>query len=189
MIEETKKEVKSIRSVESKARWQMTREERREKIVASMAAQAEIRDWRWKQAQEMKAAEAEKSQEVKNKQLQESKDFVEFKREAKTRTKEEELQFQHEAYVKQKEVSAWEAEQKREEIEQEQELVRERIVNMEHIREVKLNQKEQRKAEEQEERMLEEHLEMAKIAKQLQMEKEKLLQDLNYTKNCQSGRH
>jgi len=188
MIEETKKEVKSIRTAESKARWQMTREERREKMQASMAAQTEIRAWRWKQAEQMKAAEVERAEEFKVKQLEESKNLFEFKREAKERTKEEELRIQHEAYVKSKEISSWEAEIKKEEFEQEQELVRMKVLDTQFIREVKVNTKEQQKAEEQEERMLEQHLEMAKMAKQLQMEKEKLLQDLNFTKNCQSAR-
>ncbi|CAE7253149.1 unnamed protein product, partial [Symbiodinium microadriaticum] len=49
MIEETKKEVREIRSVESKAKWQMTREERREKLAETVAAQSELREWRWKQ--------------------------------------------------------------------------------------------------------------------------------------------
>ncbi|CAE7431123.1 HUA1 [Symbiodinium natans] len=171
MIEETKKEVREIRSVESKAKWQMTREERREKLAETVAAQSELREWRWKQAQGLKELAAQQVQAARALDLKESKEFVEFKREAKLRTKEVELQHQQEVYVTRKADSAWQVEQAKANVEKEQALILEKVEDVHHLRQERRLSSETAKAAAAEERALQEHLQIANLARELAKEK------------------
>ncbi|CAJ1410398.1 unnamed protein product [Effrenium voratum] len=182
MIEETKKEVREIRAVESKTRWQMSREERRDKLAETIASQSELREWRWKQAEGMKSVAVQKAQEAKAVELKESKEFVEFKREIKSRSKEEDLNYHQEVYEDHKKESSWNVEKAQEIFKQEQALVREKVENVVHLREEKRQQVEQQKAEGTQERELQEHLEVAHLAKQLAAEK-----DRGFWRTCSSA--
>jgi len=184
MIEETKKEVREIRSVEAKTKWQMSREDRREKAAEAAAEQNDLRDWRWKQAEGMKAYAAEKALEARATDLKESKDFVEFKREVKTRTREEELLMQQEVYEEHKEISAWTVERAREEYEAHQALIREKVVDVHELREEKERQREEEKMLADQDRALKEQLEFASMARELAREKERLMQSLQHTRSC-----
>eukprot|EP00439_Symbiodinium_sp_Y106_P032037 s4115_g3.t2 len=69
-------------------------QERREKLAETVAATSELREWRWKQAQGLKQLAAKpldlcsrQAQAAKVLDLKESKEFVEFKRETKLRTR------------------------------------------------------------------------------------------------------
>merc|ERR1719242_2544383 len=54
MLEETKKEVREIRAIEAQMRWNLAREESRERAQEEEAVITDIRDWRWRQSEEMK---------------------------------------------------------------------------------------------------------------------------------------
>jgi len=184
MIAETKKEVREIRAVESKTKWQVNREERKDKLAQTIATQSELREWRWKQAEGMKALAVQRAQEAKVNDLQESKDFLKFKREAKLRTKEEELQLQTEVYHDRKKDSAWNVARAQEAVEQEQALVREKVDHVQHLREEKKQRVEQEKVSTAQERALQEHLDVAHLARQLAAEKERLLENLQFSRSC-----
>jgi len=184
MIEETKKEVREIRSVESKAKWQMTREERREKLAETISAQSELREWRWKQAQGLKELQAQRAQEAKTVELKESREFVEFKREQKLRTKEMEQQYHQDVYSSRRADAAWNVEQARANVEREQALVLEKVEDVLHLREERRHESETAKAAAAEERALQEHLQIANLARELAKEKERLLENLEFTRAC-----
>merc|ERR1719410_858387 len=114
MLEETKKEVREIRAIEAQMRWNMAREEVREKAQKEAAALDDIRDWRWKQSDEMKQYVAEKAHRAKVEELQEAKEYQEFKREVKTLVKEEDLKIIQEGYQNDISNAQWRAEMDRE---------------------------------------------------------------------------
>jgi len=184
MIAETKKEVREIRAVESKTKWQVTREERKDKLAQTIATQSELREWRWKQAEGMKALAMQRAQEAKMVDLKESKDYLEFKREAKLRSKEEEIHLQSEVYHDRKKDSAWNVAKAQEAVEQEQALVREKVDDVVHLREEKKQRVEQDKVTAAQERALQEHLDVAHLARQLAAEKERLLENLQFSRSC-----
>lgn len=182
MLEETKKEVREIRSVEAQMKWNLAREEKKEKVIEKQEEETEIRDWRWRQSQEMKDFVEEKAQEVKVVELQESRDFQEFKREFKTNIKQEDLKHIQEVYETDVENAAWRAEQAHQALAQDKEVVLERVVDVQQLKEAKVQQKLQEKAEADEVRALEQTLEMAKLARDLAREKEQLLESLELTR-------
>ncbi|CAL1146563.1 unnamed protein product [Cladocopium goreaui] len=194
MIAETKKEVlgsaawgcaKSVpRGPEITVTTPENIQERKDKLAQTIATQSELREWRWKQAEGMKALAVQRAQEAKVNDLQESKDFLKFKREAKLRTKEEELQLQTEVYHDRKKDSAWNVARAQEAVEQEQALVREKVDHVQHLREEKKQRVEQEKVSTAQEHALQEHLDVAHLARQLAAEKERLLENLQFSRSC-----
>jgi len=185
MLEETKKEVREIRAIEAQMRWNMAREEIREKTEKEAAALDDIRDWRWKQSDEMKQYVADKAHRTKVEELQESKGYQEFKREVKTLVKEEDLKVIQENYQKDMSNAQWRAEMEKERQIKEKEIVVSHAEEFQFLRDARSQQKIQEKAEQDERRALEQNLEMANMAKELAREKEKLLQSLQYVRSCQ----
>lgn len=186
-LEQTRKEVKDIRTLEAQMLWNMTRDEKKERITEQKAATDEIRDWRWKQADEMKAYVSELDHEVFVRELEESKEFQEFKRERLKELLDEEQKFIHEVYLNDVEYAAWRAELARAAFRREQALVAEKVQDVQLIRELKVERHQVEKANAEMERGLEQTLELQKLAKQMAEEKQKLMQSLEYTRSCHRG--
>jgi len=184
-LKETEKEIRELRALESQMRWNMAREEVKDKVQEKAAAEEEIRDWRRKQIEQTKEYEAEKAQQARVEELVDSKDFQEFKREAKLVGKDEELRAIQEEYQRNIENAQFRAEAAREIYEKDKEVVTVHAEDVQHLREYKKEQKVQEKVKEEEGRVLEQSLEMANVAKELAREKEKLLQSLEYVRSCQ----
>merc|ERR1719313_75153 len=102
-LDKAKKEVREIQALEAKVRWDMQREERREVIDQKKAEEDEIREWRKQAAEEMKAYVAEKLKKIKAEDLEQSKDFQEFKRLRKQMAAEENRRYIEEAYIQHRE--------------------------------------------------------------------------------------
>eukprot|EP00933_Yihiella_yeosuensis_P065503 TRINITY_DN6935_c1_g1_i1.p1 TRINITY_DN6935_c1_g1~~TRINITY_DN6935_c1_g1_i1.p1 ORF type:complete len:257 (+),score=70.17 TRINITY_DN6935_c1_g1_i1:41-772(+) len=187
MIEETKAEVRAIKAVESKTKWDMKREERSHKVAEAAAETAEIRDWRWQQADEMKAMVEANTREQKVKETKEAKAYIDFKKEVKTRTREEELAYQQQVYAEHLEDSNWDKEKLRQDFLEEQALVKEKIENVQHLREERQIAYVREKQEQEQDRTLEQQLEYAKIARDLELEKARLLESLDFQRNCQKA--
>lgn len=183
-LEETRKEVREIRAIESKMRWDMQREEKLDVMLEQKANEDEVRDWRWQQSDEMKAYIAEKEAATRATELQESKTYQEFKREHKLTEKEREQQYIHEMYLQDVENASWRAELSKAMYEKEKEIVADRLSDVQHLRDYKADHKLMEKAQEEEERAIEQNLEMASLAQQLAKEKEELLQSLQYARQC-----
>jgi len=184
MLEEKKKEVREIRAIESKMKWNMQREERKDTVHQAKAVEEDIRDWRWHQSDEMKAYVEEKALQTKLGDLQESKEFQEFKREIKALEKEEDQQYITEMYLQDVENASWRTELAHIVGQRDKEIIADRREDVQHFKDFKLDQRLQEKVEEEEHRAIEQSLEMANLTRQLEKEKEQLLQSLQFTRQC-----
>lgn len=184
MLEETKKEVREIKAIESHLKWNMQREEKKERFIEAKATVQEVRDWRWKQKEEMQAYTAAKTAEVKEADLKDSKAFQEFKREAKAVNAAEEKKQITEDYLKDRENAQWRAELCKAVQEREKDAVNGRLDDVLEIREIRNHQKEQEKLEADDNRAHEQTLEMAAIAREIAKEKEELLENLEFSRKA-----
>lgn len=182
MVEETKKEVRDIRALERQMKWNLQREEHKEVVLDKKAEEEEIRDWRWKQTEGMKAHAEEKAQEDRAVTLEESKAFQEFKRERKVETKDEDLRYIQEVYHQDLDHAEHRVEMAREQAEREQTVISDRLESRMHLKEQKLQELQLARARTDEQRMMEQTLEMQAVAEQLAREKAALLQSLELTK-------
>jgi len=182
MLEETKREVRDIKAIESQLKWNMQREEKKEKSLDEKAAVEEIRDWRWRQSDEMKAYRTAKAQAFKATELKESRSFQEFKREVKERDRLDERRQVEEIYLQDRENAQWRAELAKVAHEKEKEICVERVEDYLEHRDIRNNQKLQERLEADENRALEQTLEMHAIAREIQMEKEQLLRNLEHSR-------
>jgi len=182
MLEETKKEVREIRSIEAQMKWNMAREEIKNKVEEEREQENEIRDWRWRESDEMRAFVEEQAKITKEVELEESKDFQEFKREVKVVVKEEEQRLITETYEANTDIAAWREEAAQLVVEADKEVIADRNADVHHLREVKAQEKMQEKIEEEERREEEQNLEMMALARQLAREKEQLLESLELTR-------
>jgi len=144
-------------------------------------------DWRWKQSDEMKEFVDAKEHEQKIEDLEESKDFQEFKREVKLVAKEEEKRLISEEYLEDVDAAAWRMELAQALHEREKDFVAEKFDSLQEVKEIEVNQRLQEKVEKEEDRTIEQNLEMQNIAKQLQKEKEELLASLQYCRSRQGA--
>merc|ERR1719446_733861 len=90
-LDQRKKEVQQIRALESQLRWDLQREERRQTKEEKLEEARQIMEWREAQVVGMKEYVEEKTREQRVKDLMESKEFQEFKREWKQATRHDEL--------------------------------------------------------------------------------------------------
>lgn len=182
MVEETKKEVREIRALERQMKWNLQREEHKEVVLDKKSEEEDIRDWRWKQTEEMKAYAEEKAQEDRAVTLEESKAFQEFKRERKVETKVEDLRYIQEVYHQDLDHAEHRVEMAREQAEREQTVIADRLESRMHLKEQKMQELQLARAKADEQRMMEQTLEMQAVAEQLAREKAALLQSLELTK-------
>lgn len=145
----------------------------------------EIMDFRWRQSEEMKDYVQSKAREAKVLELEESRDFQEFKREARATVKEDAKRLISQEYMQATENAAWRLEKARVAAQKEKELAFERVQHVQEARHSRLAQVANQKREDEEERRFEEYLEMSHIAKQLEKENKALLQSLEFTRACQ----
>jgi len=165
-------------------KWNMQREERKDTVHQAKAVEEDIRDWRWHQSDEMKAYVEEKALQTKLGDLQESKEFQEFKREIKALEKEEDQQYITEMYLQDVENASWRTELAHIVGQRDKEIIADRREDVQHFKDFKLDQRLQEKVEEEEHRAIEQSLEMANLTRQLEKEKEQLLQSLQFTRQC-----
>uniref|UniRef100_A0A7S1AAX8 Uncharacterized protein n=1 Tax=Noctiluca scintillans TaxID=2966 RepID=A0A7S1AAX8_NOCSC len=189
MLEETKKEVREIRSIESQIRWNMHREEKKEKHAEEQADDSDLMDWRWKQSDEMKAAVAEKMQVEREVDLVNSKAFQEFKRERRALLREEELDHIQEAYLQDRENALWRAEYAKAVWSRDKEVIADRVQDVNDVKEIRNIQRLREKEDEENDRAMEQTLEMANLARELTREKERLLESLQFTRQAQRLPH
>jgi len=185
MLEETKREVREIKAIESHLKANMTREEKKERQTESKTSAEEMRDWRWRQNEEMKAFKAAKAQITKVAELRENKQFQEFKRETKVETKFKTQKEITEEYSQNKEEAQYRASLVKAVHHQENELVKARVEDYLENREIAGMSKEAQKMEEEENRAHEQSLEMAAIAREIAKEKQEMLEMLEHSRAAQ----
>lgn len=185
MLEDTKREVREIKAIESNLKWNIAREEKKERLHEAKSIVSDERDFRWKQEDEMKAFRAAKGQEARKTDLKDSKAFQEFKREVKAKTCEEEKRQIREDYLRDTENAKGRAELANVLHEREKDLVNMRFDNLLENREITNLQKQHEKMEADENRVLEQTLEMQAMAMELAREKEELLRNIEHGRTAE----
>jgi len=179
-LEQVRREAREIKSLESQLRWDMQREEKRKVKEDKKEAEKEIMEWREDEAVGMKEYVVEKAKEQKVQDLQESKNFQEFKREVKEIKHEEELQRIREQLGEDMENSQWHAELSKAIAAERQEVAIENLDNIQDLREIRLMDKMKEQAQLEEERAFEMEAAMALEVQQMCAEKEELLKSLQH---------
>jgi len=165
--------------------WDIKRAELQHKAEEAKATEDDIREWRAKEAEDMKALVEEKERDFRTTVLMESKEFQEFKRERKALEREEDLRVIDEEYDKNIENAAWRADLKAA-MEKDKALLKERAEDLNEIKDIKNLQKLQDQAAVEEERQSEKITEMLRMERELAKEKERLLASLEFTRSCQN---
>lgn len=91
-LDQEKREVRQIKSLESQLKWGLQREERRQTEEERREEARLIMEWRDRQAKEMKDFVEEKSREQRVQELLQSKEYQVFKREWKQATRKDEIE-------------------------------------------------------------------------------------------------
>jgi len=187
-LDESAKEVRELRSIESQLLWQMRREEKKEQMAQEQAAEAELLDWRWKQSIAMKTSAAEREEERKRSLLQNSKESVELKRERKAAQKARELEQARELYLKDRDHAALQALVEKRHQERNRDILAYRCQDVNEMREMKRSQRSLESLHEDNTRSHEQRLMMATMARELSREKERLLESLHQLRQAQRER-
>jgi len=185
MFEDSKKEVREIRAVEARMRWDLWRDENRSRILDEKAVETEIRDWRRKQSHEMKTHMEEKNHDALVRALLESKQLQEFRREQKMLQKEEDLKAIEEQRVQDIEDTAWMTALTKTSVERQKLLLHERAKDLTEARDVKQQQSLANQMITEEERQIQRVDEMLQIKLALTEEKERVLASLQRMHSCQ----
>lgn len=184
LLEETRREVREIKAAEANMRWNMERHDKATKLQEQKEHDDEIRDWRQGQQDAMNAYIAEKTHETKLAELQDSRNFVEFKREVRGIEKAENQKIVHETYLEGIENAVYrEAVAKELELE-DKEVAKQKIEKVLDQRDIKKARKISEQQEAENNRRFEADLEMSHLARQLAREKDTLLQSLEHTRAC-----
>jgi len=177
-LEQAKKEVQQIRSIESQLKWDLQREERRQTEEEKREEARQIMEWREAQVVGMKEYVEEKTREQRIQDLMESKEFQQFKREWKAATRQDEVERAKEQLAEDMEYSHWQAELQRAAMADRQLMNSERYDSYQDLREIKLNEQQREKVQVEEDRAHEVHLEVSHKVNQMAAEKEELLRSL-----------
>jgi len=180
LLEQAKKEVRELRSLEAKSRWDMERDEKKDVEEKEKAEDEDLRVWRWKEQDDMKELEDKIKQENQITELKDSKIYQEAKRDRKKLAKEEHLKRIEEQYHDHKKNSKWEAEIKKSIFTEKQELIVNNLENFNHDRISHQALENQFKQEQEEKRLMEKQSTQSLQHKKLMEEKEQLLQALKF---------
>jgi hypothetical protein len=194
LLEETQREMREIKAMESQIGWEMLREEKSQVKTEKKEAEADIMEWRNQLAAGMKEIAEVKAHEQKVEDLKESKQFQEFKRDRKQVDKDEELQVMKEQYQADLEFSQMQAEIAKTSGLDRHAMNLEHLEDIEVLRENKTQERIQEKSDVEKERAIEQRLNFNHQATQLRSQKEELLKNLQMLRSvqkqpvCTSGR-
>jgi hypothetical protein len=194
ILEETQREMREIKALESQIGWEMHREEKAQVVNEKKEAEKDIMEWRNQLASGLKEFAESKAFEQKIEDLGASKEFQEFKRDRKQVDKEENLQLIKEQYEADTEFSQMQAEIAKTAALDRHAMNLEHLEEIQVLREVKIQEKVQEKTTEEQERALEQRLNFKHQATQLRSQKEEMLRNLQMLRSvqkqpvCTSGR-
>jgi len=182
-LEETKKQIREIRAIEGQVRWNMEREEQHETVLKEKSEDLEIMERRAKESCEMSQYLAEKQHEINVVELQDAREFQEFKRDRRVVLKETDQKYIEEQYIHNRENARWNAELAKAVNGQTKEIISQRLDERTDVKEIEKQQQVQAKVAQEETRALEINLEMQNMFRQLQLEKDALLDSLQYVRH------
>jgi len=177
-LEQAKKEVREIRSLEAQVKWGMEREEKREVEAAIKEEEDDIMVWREDLAVGMKEIAEEKARVLKIQDLAESKNFQAFKRDRKQVLREEELDAIKEQYQSDMANSEMQADIAKMAVVDRHALVLETLEDIQDQRDTQATEKIEEKAKAEQERTHERRITFHHEANKLATEKEELLRSL-----------
>lgn len=186
LVEQTRREVRELKSLEKKSKWNMERQEKRASQERANKEEEDLRRWRAQEAIETKNYVEQRESEILQTELLESKEFQNFKREVKAIRREEEARYIQEEYQNAKSNSKWEKDIKKTIQQERTELVRERIETYIEGRTQRNLKNELERVEQSDARALERQQEMQMLQRTLAQEKESLLQNLKFVHDRQN---
>lgn len=178
------REIKKIKAVESELKWDMVRQDKRQAHSREAATESEIRNYRWRQNEEMKALVAEKAHKTKLQSHTDEVDRNGFKKENRARSREADNSFERERQAWNKENSQWQAELTNEVRSGDQEVAGRVRQDVRSRREVRRSLRQQSKTEEEKSRAFERGLEMAHKIRELSRQRESAMHSLQQTRSC-----
>jgi len=183
-VDSAEREIREIKAVESELKWNMAREDKRLSRSIKAAAESEIRSWRAKQSEAMKACVVEKVQRNKLQAHEDAADRLGIRRQQRARAKESDRSFERERQAWDKENAQWQTEMAAEVVRCDREVAGRQRQEVFSRREARLSHKQQAKAEEQQDRVFERGLEMSHKLRELSRRKEAALDSLASTRAC-----
>eukprot|EP00392_Amoebophrya_sp_AT5.2_P003292 g3297.t1 len=182
-LEQMRREVRELKSQEAKARWDLKRQEKRSVRDFKKHESEELRQWRAENDIAMKKIMDAKREDARKKDLLEARDLCEFRKERRTLEKEEEKKRIEENYNYNKDHANFRAELKEKEKREGEERA---VFNAEKValeRQLKKEKALQEKAEREKARDLDRRLEIEKMKRDLQRQKEELTQQVQFTQS------
>lgn len=185
MLEKTKKEIRDVRGAEARMKCSMAREEKKERDTLAKAAITEIREWRAKQDSLSKEQAFKRALDRRKQELQENREFQDFKKTRKARPVQEDMCATQAEYIEVTEQSRWNVDLKRAAEEEKRNMVVAHFEKYDHMRALKAETAANNRAMEDDERIHERQLEMDYKLKELNATRQRMLQSMEYTRGRQ----
>jgi len=183
-MDQTKKEVKQLRSMESRFRCDMQREETRQQKDEKRQTEQHIMEMRQEQSEGMKDYVREKAKGTQVRELAENKSFQEFKRDWKEEVRVDEIHRAKVDYHESSEQARWQEEFQYQKLAEHQVLLEEKLDGaLEHRDQREMERMQELRAAE-EVRQQERRLETLHQSTKLVSEKERLLKSLQLMRSC-----
>jgi len=177
-LDQEKREVRQIKSLESQLKWGLQREERRQTEEERREEARLIMEWRDRQAKEMKDFVEEKSREQRVQELLQSKEYQVFKREWKQATRKDEIEQIKAQLAEGMDNAHWKLELQRA-VELDRQLaLQETMESQQEMKELRERERQHEKTVQLQDRAHDLALEYAHQASQISSEKEELLRSL-----------
>jgi len=186
LVEQAKREVRELKSLEMKSRWDLSREEKKSRQQKNLKAEIELRDWRKQQDDERLQLEEQTESENRAKDIADSRDYQIFKREVKIKSKEEDVKHARQVYETAKGHAAFEQEVKQNIVKERAAVVQERFETVEHVRDDRSKRHSEERNQLAKTRALERQQEILQQHKVLEKEKASLLESLKFFRDKQS---
>jgi len=177
-LDQEKREVRQIKSLESQLKWGLQREERRQTEEERREEARLIMEWRDRQAKEMKGFVEEKSREQRVQELLQSKEYQMFKREWKQAARKDEIEQIKAQLAEGMDNAHWKLELQRA-VELDRQLaLQETMESQQEMKELRERERQHEKTVQLQDRAHDLALEYAHQASQISSEKEELLRNL-----------
>jgi len=177
-LDQEKKEVRQIKSLESQIKWGLQREERRQTEEERREEARQIMEWRDREAKEMKDYVEEKNREQRVQELMQSKEYQTFKREWKQAMRKQEIERIKVQLAEGMDHAHWKVELQRA-VELDRQLaLQEMMEAQQEMREIREKERQREKNMQHQDRVHDMALEYAHQASQISSEKEELLRNL-----------
>ncbi|CAD7970207.1 unnamed protein product [Amoebophrya sp. A25] len=180
-LEQMRREVRELKSQQSKAQWDLRRQEKKT-VAKTKADELEgIREWRASEQRAMKELTEQQKAEAKRRDLIESRDFQNFKKERKRMEQEAEKKFFADQYEYGKDFAEYRQAVREKEKAEEEDRARQKAERVAHERALKKQQALLEKERSEESRQLDRKLEIDKMKRDLLKQKDELMSQISYS--------